>query len=92
MARFERIEVFGNHVISVTAVTVCDLPRSGSRRQWEVEVSAVEHGAGLNAPLLRFPALEQNLPDEPAAALDAVVQKVRAHLASLLRGPGNLFS
>ena len=75
MARVERTELFGRHVICATASR---LPRSGSAG-WEVLVSALECGSKPDTPLLRFAAQEQVL-DDPNAALDAALRKARRHL------------
>jgi hypothetical protein len=75
MARVERTELFGRHVICATASR---LPRSGSTG-WEVLVSALECGSKTDAPLLRFAAQEQ-VQDDPNAALDAALRKARRQL------------
>ena len=74
MARIERTEVFGRHIICATA---CMAPSAGFPNRWRVSVSAVELGGAVNRPMLEFPTLEQ---DDPA--LDAAIQRARKQLVT----------
>ena len=79
MNRIERTEIFGHHVICATA---CRLSHAGPRARWKVRVSAVELGAGMNEPMLQFPASER---EDAAAAMDAAIQNARNELAAARR-------
>jgi len=79
MNRIERTEIFGDHVICATA---CRLSRAGPRARWKVRVSAVELGAGVNQPMLQFPASER---EDAVAAMDSAIQNARKELAAARR-------
>jgi len=74
MARIERTEVFGGHIICATASMA-----PGSRKRWRVSVSAVELGGAADRPMLEFPTLEQ---DDAATALESAIQRARKQLAA----------
>jgi len=79
MNRIERTEIFGDHVICATA---CRLSRAGPRARWKVRVSVVELGAGVNQPMLQFPASER---EDAVAAMDSAIQNARKELAAARR-------
>jgi len=76
MARIERTEVFGGHIICATAYLS---QGAGSRKRWRVSVSAVELGGAADRPMLEFPTLEQ---DDAATALESAIQRARKELAA----------
>jgi hypothetical protein len=77
MERFERTEVYGQHVISATA---CRAAGTDPSRRWELRVSAIPRGGNRDAPLLRVPVVQQDQ-DDPADALDAALQEARRVLS-----------
>jgi len=76
MARIERTEVFGRHIICATASMA---PGAHPRKRWRVSVSAVELGGAVDRPMLEFPTLEQ---DDAATALELAIQRARKELAA----------
>ncbi len=77
MDRFEKTELFGEHVISAT---VSRGPDTGANRRWELRVSAMRIGGEPDAPLLQFPIAQQDQED-PAGALDAALNEARRILS-----------
>ena len=81
MDRFEKTELFGEHVISATASRE---PDRGATPRWELRVSALRIGGEPDAPLLQFPIAQQDQED-PAEALDAAVNEARRILSQVAK-------
>jgi hypothetical protein len=79
MDRFEKTELFGDHVI---AATLSREPDAGANPRWELRVSALPIGGQPDAPLLQFPIAQQD-PDDPTEALDAAVNEARRILSQI---------
>ena len=79
MDRFEKTELFGEHVISATASRG---PDTGATPRWELRVSALRIGGQPDAPLLQFPIAQQDQED-PADALDAAMSEARRILSQV---------
>ena len=80
MNRFEKTELFGEHVISATASRE---PNSGAAPRWELRVSALRIGGQPDAPLLQFPIAQQDQED-PGEALDAALSEARRILSQVV--------
>jgi hypothetical protein len=76
MARMERTEIFGRHVISAI---VRSMPGGGTNDVWEVDVAAVVLGRETDAPLVRF-AAPGRITNDPNTALEAALQRARLAL------------
>ena len=79
MDRFEKTELFGEHVI---AATVSREPDTYAHPRWELRVSAMRIGGQPDAPLLQFPIAQQDQED-PAEALDAAMSEARRILSQV---------
>ena len=73
MQRMERAEIFGRHIISVTARS------TAGGDSWEVDVAAVVLGKETDAPLVRFSPPER-IREDLDAALEAALEGARREL------------